>query len=61
MDYTSSIEWAEDNQVTWTATQAAEILADHGHTDSESLASFLAECGDLNRYEAADVLRWLGY
>ncbi len=61
MDYSSSIEWAEENEVRWTATQAAEILADHGHTDTESLADFVRECGDRNLYEAPAVLRWLGY
>jgi hypothetical protein len=61
MDYTSSIEWAEDNAVEWTATQAAEIIADHGITDTESLADFVRTCGDRNRYEATAVLRWLGY
>ena len=61
MDYASSIDWAEENEITWTATQAAEIIADHGITDAESLADFIRECGDRNRYDAAAVLRWLGY
>jgi hypothetical protein len=41
--------------------RALQKLARHGVGDTESVALFLAECGDRDTYLASDVLAWLGY
>lgn len=39
------------------AEARAEIEIQHGLC----FADFIAECGDAEEYEGADVLNWLGY
>jgi len=47
--------------VTITKARALQELARHGVDDAESIALFLAECGDRATYRASAVLAWLGY
>lgn len=44
-----------------TKARALLELRRHGVFRAEDIAEFLADCGDLESYNAGGVLRWLGY
>ncbi|MBJ2153179.1 hypothetical protein [Paracoccus sp. IB05] len=44
-----------------TRARALLELQRHGVFRAEDIAEFLFDCGDLESYDAGDVLRWLGY
>lgn len=59
MDYASSIEWAEENEIEWSAYEALVVIANH-HC-SNDLEDFYMKHGRYDSYKAAEVLAWLGY
>lgn len=72
MEYTSSIEWAEAEDVRWGKAKVIAVMRDHSLNldDAAMWDDFSHACQPLNIrraagvepvFAAADVLRWLGY
>jgi hypothetical protein len=63
MDYASSVEWAEQEEIIWSKYEVLQVLFDHGALENKdaSFPEMIKTLGDKAEYAAADVLAWLGY